>query len=511
MEISQNNIGYFPQMPICDKASVVELNSDFSLPDYQPEIRRLLSSRAIVLPQHEYISNGNAEISGEINYKITYLGADGGLYSTLLSDTYSCSSSLNFNSHSVNNDDITLLPSIKTESVNTRVLGPRKLNVRAKLNCKIAAFAPSLYAPNLVGAHSKATIENRIFEKSTINTKRSENKTFVLNDTISFDSSNDSIRIIDCSSNVAVNECVPSIDKIQVRGDVVVKILYCNDTESTHPQITTRKIPFSCELSCVGVNSLFECFVNGVCYDEKFDFEDNAIGLKLTLSLSAHAQRNEAVKYVADAYSTEKLCECSTSEITVLNAVRAAHGNLTQNDVFSLENIKLSQDSKIIDIVGNCNIFELETEGGKCIFKGNNEYQLIYFLDGEYASLSLNSPVKYELENRAKIDFEKPIKWFANGEISSVKARHDGEKLYVDSELNFNVNLVCEDKIDLLDEMIFSEFLNKSNSEIVLCYPDKNATIWSVAKEYGTPQKAIKLKNSIPENEEIVKHRFLVI
>ena len=73
MEISQNNIGYFPQMPICDKASVVELNSDFSLPDYQPEIRRLLSSRAIVLPQHEYISNGNVEISGEINYKITYI------------------------------------------------------------------------------------------------------------------------------------------------------------------------------------------------------------------------------------------------------------------------------------------------------------------------------------------------------------------------------------------------------------------------------------------------------
>lgn len=511
MENSQNNIGFFPQMLICDKHSSLELNSDFSLPDYQPEIRRLLSTKAIILPENEYIGNGNAEIQGEINYKITYLGADGALYCASLSDKYGLTSSLDFSSHSTSNSEVTLIPSCKTESVNTRVLGPRKLNIRTKLDCQVLAFSPSVYSPNLVGAHNRAAIENRIFNTNCINIKKSANENLILNDFISFDGQNDNIRIIDCSANAVFNECSASMDKINVKGDAILKILYCNDAESTHPQSQTKKIPFSCELSCVGVNSLFECVAHGVCFDEKVDFTENGVSVEFTLSLSAKAQRNEAVKYIADAYSTEKVCENSSYQLQLLNSVRCCSCNLTQNDVFSLENVKLSRDAKIIDILGNCNINELTNENGKLIFKGNNDYQLVYFLDGEYSSLALTSPVRYALDLRAPQDLEKPFKWIAKGEISSVRARHDGERLFIDSELNLGIMLNSENSVEVLDEMIFGEYLKKSHSEILLCYPDKNASVWSVAKEYGEPQKHIRVKNAIPEAEEYVKKRFLVI
>ena len=35
---------------LCDRRVVTELSSDFSLPDYQPEIKRLLSVRATASP-----------------------------------------------------------------------------------------------------------------------------------------------------------------------------------------------------------------------------------------------------------------------------------------------------------------------------------------------------------------------------------------------------------------------------------------------------------------------------
>lgn len=511
MENSQNNIGYFPQMLICDKHSSVELNSDFTLPDYQPEIRRLLLTKATILPQSEYIGNGNAEINGEINYKITYLGADGGVYCATLSDKYGFSASLDFNSHSVNNEEITLLPSCKTENIGARVLGPRKLNIRTKLDCRILAFSPALYAPTLVGAHNKSSIENLIFETNCINIKRTVNESLILNDFISFDTPNDSVRIIDCSSSVSFSECTPNIDKINVKGDALVKILYCNDGESTHPLTITKKIPFACELSCAGVNSLFECVARGVCFDERFDFTENGISLELMLSLCATAQRNESVKYIADAYSTEKVCENSSNELSLMNAVRCSHGNLTQNDVFILENIKLSRDAKIIDIVGKCNIGEFEKENGKLIFKGSNDYILLYFLDGEYSSISLNAPVRYELDSKGKLDFEKAFKWYAESSVYSVRARHDGERLFVDCELNLGMILNFENKIEILDEMIFGEYLKKPCGEILLCYPEKDATVWSVSKQYGETQKNIRTKNSIPETENQVKKRYLII
>ena len=381
MENSQNNIGYFPQMPVCDKHSSVELNSDFSLPDYQTEIRRLLSTRIIFPPQNEHIGNGNAEISGEIHYKITYLGADGSIYCTTLSDKYGFNAPLNFDFHNVNNDEVTLIPHCKVESVNTRVLGPRKLNVRSKLDCKLSAFSPSLYTPNIVGAHNKASIENLIFETDCINVKKTAIESQILNDFISFDSASENIRIIDCNSSAIVNECLASKDKITTRGDVILKILYCNEAENSHPLSLTKKIPFAMDLNCNGVNSLFECVAHCVCLDERFDFTENGVNVELTLSARAIAQRNEKVKYTADAYSTEKACENATSEVCLTNALRICHGNLTQNDVFTLENIKLSPNIKIVDIVGKANIMELESENDKLVFKGNSDYQLIYFLD----------------------------------------------------------------------------------------------------------------------------------
>ena len=47
--------------------------------------------------------------------------------------------------------------------------------------------------------------------------------------------------------------------------------------------------------------------------------------------------------------------------------------------------------------------------------------------------------------------------------------------------------------------------------DIILCYPDKEATVWTVAKQYGEPQKNIRAKNSIPENEDQIKKRYLII
>ncbi len=511
MDISQNNIGYFPQMLICDKHSSVELNSDFTLPDYQPEIRKMLSTRAIILPQSEFLGNGNAEIQGEVNYKITYLGADGGLYCSTLSDKYGFNASLDFNSHSVNNDDITLIPSCKVENIGTRVLGPRKLNIRTKLDCRVLGFSPSLYSPNLVGAHNKSTIENRIFETNCINIKRSAKESLILNDFLSFDTTNDNIRIIDCNSNAIFNECTASSDKIQVKGDAVLKILYCNESESSHPLSAIKKIPFSCELICPGVNSLFECTAHGVCYDERFDFSENGVGVELTLSLSAIAQRNESVKYIADAYSTEKVCENSKGELSCLNAIRCCSGNLTQNDVFSLEDTKLSRDIKIVDVTAKSNINEFALENGKFIFKGMNDYQLLYSLEDEYSSITISTPIKYEVDTRIALDASEKYKWRAEANVSSVRARLDGERLFVDCELNMSVMLNCENKIELLSEMIFGEYLKKPSGDILLCYPDKEATVWTVAKQYGEPQKNIRTKNSIPENEDQIKKRYLII
>ena len=59
------------QAPVGDRTVITELSEEFSLPDYQPEMKRLLRVRATVLPSDQYVGAGNVECSGRIDYNRT--------------------------------------------------------------------------------------------------------------------------------------------------------------------------------------------------------------------------------------------------------------------------------------------------------------------------------------------------------------------------------------------------------------------------------------------------------
>ena len=86
------------QMPLCDRVITAERSNDYTLPDYLPEIRRIIRTDASILPPAKYISGSNAEFNGNIDYNIVYVGADGALYSAPLSAEYSFNAPLDISS-----------------------------------------------------------------------------------------------------------------------------------------------------------------------------------------------------------------------------------------------------------------------------------------------------------------------------------------------------------------------------------------------------------------------------
>lgn len=511
MNSFQHELGYFPQMPLSDKHLTSELSSDFTLPDYKCEIRRLLSTSATIIPPSDYLGNGGAQLDGDVLYKILYLGADGELYSVMLSDKYSFKIPLEFGFHNVNPEEVTLFSSVDAESVNARVLGPRKLNIRAKLVSHTLALSPELRAPNLVGAHNSAKLQNLTLETNCINIKKCKSEAEIISDFIPMNSPSESTRIVNCATNVVIGECVCGEDKINIRGEILIKLLYCDDTQSVMPIAVSHKIPFTKSIPCEGVKNSFEASSFGVITDEQLDVAENGVGIELTLSIFAHAQTNDKVSYIADSYSTEKHTNASYSSINVMNSMRCANGNLTQNDRFSLESINMPKDAKIIDITSNATVDELNCENGRICVKGRCDHQMIYHHDGEFACKDLRTPFKYELDCKGNFVPEVPIKWDARVGVPVSKARCDLEHLYLDCELAFDISTRNEQSIDLLSEMSFGEGRANASNELILCYPDRDSTLWSIAKHYGTEIEKIKKRNSLPEGDGTIKRRFLVV
>ena len=120
------------QVPLCNRSGMTELSSDFSLPDYLPEIKRLLRVRATVLPPDKYIGAGNADFTGAIEYAILYSDNDGALYCVTERGEYQFAVPLDTVADIDLNDGLTCDSDVIPEAVSGRVAAPRKEPVKVK-------------------------------------------------------------------------------------------------------------------------------------------------------------------------------------------------------------------------------------------------------------------------------------------------------------------------------------------------------------------------------------------
>jgi len=510
MENNQSNIGYLPQMPVCSGTFLTEINSDFSLPDYKSEVRRLLSTEATLIPKNDFLGNDGASVEGDVIYKLIYVGTDGALYCATLTDKYKLDVPFSFGAYSVNTDDVTLLTNCECEAVNSRVLGPRKLNVRARIVCRALALSPSLYTPRQIGAHNPANLEQKFEKVCAINARKLESEPIILNDLIPLDTDIDNVRIIDHSSSVLISECTSSGEMINARGEVFVKLIYCNDAQSDQALTMQRRLPFSASIK-TSDSTPNACAAYGIVRDEQASVEENGIQLEIELSVNAMTQKNVEVSYISDAYSTDRQSECSYIELFVPEALSSFNSCLTQSEVLMLSDHKIDRNAQIIDCNATAHVGELKLENGRLCLLGECTYRIICHHEDEYSSKEITLPFRYETDGRADLGESELSDYLARVCVPSARARSDGERLYIDCELSFCVFTQAKKPIRLLESISFGEMLTKDNGGMTLCYPNSGATLWDVAKRYGEPIKKIKTQNGIPDNDDISKKKYIVI
>lgn len=76
------------QVSLCDRIITTDLGGDFSLPDYQPEIRRLLRIGASATPPARYAGGNGMDLAGTVDYFVLYMGNDDQVYCAPLSAEY---------------------------------------------------------------------------------------------------------------------------------------------------------------------------------------------------------------------------------------------------------------------------------------------------------------------------------------------------------------------------------------------------------------------------------------
>ena len=141
MERYGQNYTFSPyvQLPVCDKGVISEISGDFTLPDYQPEIKKLLRITANVLPASRYVGDRNAEFSGNVDYYVVYAGADNQIYCAPLTTEYKVDIPLD-NADASELMNTTGYAVICSDNVSGRVTSPRKLSIKCRLRTRARVF-----------------------------------------------------------------------------------------------------------------------------------------------------------------------------------------------------------------------------------------------------------------------------------------------------------------------------------------------------------------------------------
>ncbi len=485
---NQINAAYI-QVPINEKTATADLSGDFTLPDYQPEIKRLLKVTAAVLPPLKSIGNSESEMTGGIDYYVHYIGSDNQIYCAPLSSEYRITVPMDKNELKLVN--ITADAEIAPESVGGRVTSPRKLNIKCRLRARARMYGDM----PIEKSYMELLGEDQVLLGEEMITRRifTQSEMIHLSDEL-ISNKDDEIRVVSADGHILIGTVLAMNGAAEVKGELYLKLIMCNESDGT-PYTVHRRLPFSERVAVDGADSDFEANARGSVCELDINVEEDRVSINAGIMLEISACCDEQVRFVKDLYSTARITECTYTPLFTLRYGRAFNSNFTQSDSMTLERAGLTPDHKLIDITGMACPESAALEGDRWIFTGKTRFSMILEKDGEYSNCEAELPYRYAID--AKSAEVGSAYASATAEVINTRARLDGERIGIDAEIMLcGVMSVCKD-ISMLDSVSFGAERERPKGEYMICYPTMDDSLWSIAKRYGRPIDALMSANKL--------------
>ena len=500
------------QVPLLDRILTTEVTGDFSLPDYQPEIKRLLRIGVGFLPPTCTGVGRDTEMSGSIDYYVLYMGHDNALWCAPLSTEYRLSVPVEDNLGDLSaGEPIVCIGDLTTEPPVGRVTAPRRLSIRCKMQAHVRAYGECILPSEEDGGTDTEVLMGR---KEVARLWRTMGEMIPLQDDILLPLGASERRVVCAEGSVMMQEAMPTDGGVHVRGEVTVKLTvtpeesaeaFASDevtpVPAPTPEIIRRKVPFSATVEMEGVTPSCAATAFGYCTDLSVQMEEGQIHLDLGVIPEVRAQRNEPVTYVKDLYSTKRRLSTRHATLPTEHAARTLNGNFTLSDSRPLSEAEIDPHATVVDVTATATpeTLSADPDKGRCVLSGTCRAQLLLLRDGEYASSEMTVPFRYEFDDTA---VSTPTPAF-DGSVTVLhcRGRSDGERISLDAELAVSLRTHAPaPTVALADtaEDLSPDRSPRRRGEYVVCFPAPTDSLWSVAKRYHAPMTALTAANNLP-------------
>lgn len=482
---------------IFDGCEEKPVDLDFSLPDYCPDIQRILKCQVYPVITVRSVIGDRLEIEGRATVRVLYLDAGGtSVRCCEKTEPFSASIALRRTPESP-----MALVKTRIEYINCRAVSPRRLDIHG-------AFSVCARVCDAVKYEYHCGVEGDGLEQKTETLRASRlaacaQQPFIVGEVLEIGSGKPPAEsIIRVQADAILQDYKVVTGKIILKGEVLLKILYASGIDTVSLECMEYSIPFSEMVDCEGITEEALCDIRLSVSETDVQIRSDSSGENMLLEAEARitatvsAFENTEITVATDAYSTKYETELSYRPVSLRLVADVLRETVIQKTDLNLGDTQLA---KVTDVWNEITSIRAEIENGKLLYRGKMNLCVL-------AVNTEGKPVYFE--RMADILYAKERTSVPDGAVCDADARvvNVGYRISGNSDIEVKAELQAETQIivNVAGRELESVYEDEShprdserNAALTIYYAMMGEPLWDIARTYCTSVAAIKAENGM--------------
>ena len=492
MDISFENEKYCSLKKTYETTIEEGVEAELSLPEYMPEILRILKSQAVPKINSWQTVGERVTVDGTCDLTMIYIGTDNCIYTFTGSRSFTRYAE---NPAFLNADDVNVKATVKF--VNCRATNTKRAEIKAGINICVSAFSKS--EENILLLESSKEIQEKKMEISSMSLGCKKSKMFSMSD--NFDLESESAAFIVRSSATAVLGEVRKIsNKIMIKGETIVEVAFIPHEDKTTVKTLRKTLPINQILEFDGMEEHFtgditlEVTAVDVIIKNDSQGDGRSLDVGVTINAGVTMWEQKDITVITDAYAINGDVDLTYKKMQFYSALDAVRDTFIFKD--TIDASKLGAEC-ILDACCEENEPVATFENGSIIISGTIKAMII-LKDTSGGYVTTEKMLDYRYERTCECD-NKKIECTPKVSVSSFECSlKNNEQIDVKAELQINCSVFAETEIDVVSEISeLRESEKVTSSAITVYFPNCEETLWDIAKRYNTTVESIVLENNL--------------
>lgn len=499
---------------LCNEKHSSETYTYIIVPDSKPDIKKVLLADANAVVKEKYIQKDKITVSGNINFKILYLGDDE--EESIRSIYYDTPFSQAVNVPGLREDaSSSVLANV--DKVICNIENSRKLSVQTciGLDCNILNKNNIDFVTEV---DSDKVVPYKTEMVEAFNTVVSQHDTIEIGDTVSIGQGMSEIyEVLKADATLSGKDTKIVNNKLIVKGIINLSAIYLDVNKNL--QVLNGDVPFT---EIVDVNGISDELISDISYKveslevsvcEDNDGDRTILDFDMVIGVDTASYESQQMEVISDLYSPEADINIHTSKALICA--------LAGNDTFNIDvkdTVSVSVDEPEISSVYSVNatpeIERVYASEGKLVLEGNISVNAQYISsDDSYPVCVAEKKIPFVQATDISVDAEG-IEPYVNISVEDV-SYNANRSHEIDVRVNAVISLraVKKEEVSVIskidvDEDVSEDYLMPS---IVIYFVENGDTLWNIAKKYRTTVEDIADANDIDQDNILMPGQKLLI